>query len=131
MRVLVFGTFDDLHPGHLHFLRQAEALGEVSVVIARDSNVLRIKGREALQSEQERMRAIEKVFPSMNVILGDPEDFLHPVREIKPDMILLGYDQHLPPGVQESDLPCQVERAVAFEPEVHKSSIRRGSGEER
>lgn len=127
MKLMIFGTFDDLHPGHLYVFRNALERGDVYVVVARDSNVLKIKGRPPLQAEGDRVAAIEKSFPSAHVLLGNPEDFLAPVREVQPDLIVLGYDQKLPPGVTEEDLGVPVERLDAFHPEIHKSSLRRGA----
>ena len=124
-RVLVFGTFDLLHPGHRFVLTEAGKRGDVHVVVARDLNVRAIKGRMPKQSEQERFAALKQAFPKAEVILGDPNDFLAPVRAIKPDLILLGYDQKLPPSVTEKDLHCPIERLGAFEPEKWKSSLRR------
>lgn len=132
MNVLIFGTFDRLHPGHEFVVTEALTRGSVTVIVARDANVRRIKGHKAEQSEDERMAAVVRVFPDVRVILGDPKDFLSPVREFKPDLILLGYDQQLPPGVSEEDLPCRVERLPAFAPERFKSSLRRAVlGEDR
>ncbi|HVW66521.1 MAG TPA: adenylyltransferase/cytidyltransferase family protein [Candidatus Peribacteraceae bacterium] len=125
MRILVSGTFDDLHPGHLFLLTEAGKRGDLWVIVARDRNVERIKGRPPLQSEKERKSAIEKAFPKAHVVLGDEWDFLQPVREIDPDLILLGYDQKLPPDVSLYDLPYKIERLPAFKPEVYKSSLRR------
>ena len=53
---------------------------------------------------------------------------MKPLREIKPDVIFLGYDQKLPPGMKDEDLPCPVKRAEAFDPHIHKSSLRRAKG---
>jgi FAD synthetase len=128
MRVLVFGTFDDLHPGHRWFLEEANARGELFVVVARDANVERLKGRQPVQSETERQAGIVQSFPAARIVLGDPEDFLAPVRSVGPDLVVLGYDQHLPPGVREQDLPCPIERLPAYHPEEFKSSLRRGKG---
>ncbi len=125
MRVLVSGTFDDLHPGHHFLLAEAAKRGDLFVIVARDANVEKFKGRAPLQTEDQRKKAIEDAFPTATVILGDPIDFLKPVRDIAPDLILLGYDQKLPPAMQESDLPGKIERLPAFHPEIHKSSIRR------
>ena len=125
MKILLFGTFDHLHPGHHFVFNEALKRGEVWVVIARDKNVEKIKGRAPEQSEEERKQTIEKVFPAVHTVLGDPENFLVPVREIRPDLILLGYDQKLPPGVLEKDLQCSVERLEAFSPEKYKSSLLR------
>jgi FAD synthetase len=125
VRILTFGTFDDLHPGHRAYLSQAQARGELCVVVARDANVMRIKGRVPLQDEEARARAVRDAFPGATVLLGDAVDFLSPVRSIKPDLILLGYDQKLPPGVDEAMFGCQVERASPHRPDIHKSSLRR------
>ncbi|TSC59119.1 MAG: FAD synthetase [Candidatus Peregrinibacteria bacterium Greene0416_19] len=125
MRVLLFGTFDRLHPGHEFVLREAAQRGEVHVVIARDANVRKIKGRDPEQNEENRKTAIESTYPQAHVLLGDDTDFLAPVRSVSPDLILLGYDQMLPPGVREADLPCPVERLPAFQPAIYKSSVRR------
>lgn len=125
MRVLVTGTFDDLHPGHHFLLNEARKRGELWVIVARDTNVKAIKGHAAQQSEQERKRAIEVAFPDVHVVLGDEHDFLKPVREITPDLLLLGYDQALPPEVDWDDLPCRMERLPSFHPDIHKSSLRR------
>ncbi len=126
MRVLLFGTFDHLHPGHLFVLDEAAKRGEVFVVIARDTNVERIKGRSPDESEEQRKAAVMAASPGAAVFLGDPENFLVPVREIRPDLIVLGYDQRLPPGVTDADLPCPVERLPAHHPDQFKSSLRRG-----
>ena len=125
MRILVTGTFDDLHPGHHFVLSEASRRGELFVIVARDANVKRFKGRSPLQDETQRKAAIEQAYPHAHVVLGDSEDFLRPVREIHPDLILLGYDQNLPPGVDEQALGCTTERLHAFEPHKHKSSVRR------
>lgn len=121
-RVLLFGTFDQIHPGHRFVLAEAQKRGEVTVVIARDETVRRLKGRKPVQSEEERRRSVATVISAATVILGDPDDFLKPVRDTEPGLILLGYDQKLPPGVTMEDFPCSVERLHAFQPEQHKSS---------
>lgn len=120
---MVFGTFDLLHPGHRSLVLQAQAFGTVTVVVARDESVLKIKGKKPRENEQKRVRAMKKAFGDTDVILGDPGDFLAPLRKVQPDLIVLGYDQKLPPGVSEADLPCPVRRASAFQPEKYKSSL--------
>ena len=137
MQVLIFGTFDHLHPGHIFVITEAlkrarppestagQKRDHVTVIVARDHNVTHIKGRAPDQHEEERVRVLRETFPQVTVTLGDPEDFLQPVRSIKPDLILLGYDQQLPPGVRENDFPCPIERITAYRPEEFKSSLRR------
>ncbi len=130
MKVLVFGTFDGFHPGHYFFLEEAETYGDLHVVVARDETVERIKGKKAQESEEERAENIREVFPDAHVLLGDAHDYLAPVRQVQPDLIVMGYDQKLPPGVNEPDLPCPVERVDAFKPDEYKSSLLRNQQEE-
>lgn len=125
-KILLFGTFDFLHPGHFFVLNEGEKRGDLHVVVARDATVEKIKKKLPVHSQEERKAAIEEAFPGAVVVLGsDDGDYLKPVRELAPDLILLGYDQKLPPGIQEKDLPCPVERLPSFEPEKYKSSLLR------
>ena len=125
VKLLLFGTFDHLHPGHKFLLESALKRGETSIIIARDENVRLIKGRMPDQSEEERKKAVERAFPDAHVLLGDRKDFLAPIRAAHPDLILLGYDQSLPPGVTEADLGAPIERLPGHEPHKYKSSLRR------
>jgi glycerol-3-phosphate cytidylyltransferase-like family protein len=61
--------------------------------------------------------------PHLAAWADESGDFLAPIRKFSPDIILLGYDQQLPPGVQAKDFPCAVERLEAFEPQKYKSSL--------
>ncbi len=124
-KVLVFGTFDLLHPGHRFVLMEARTRGELFVVVARDANVLKIKGHAPVDDEVVRAKNVRATVPDATVLLGDASDFLVPVRTVQPDLIVLGYDQKLPPGVTDDDFPCPMERLPAFEPEKHKTSILR------
>ncbi len=122
-KVMVFGTFDGLHPGHIFVMTEAQKRGQVTVIVARDKNVQTIKGKFPAVREQERVRMLKKQFPTMAVLLGDPKDFLRPIQTLKPDLILLGYDQLLPPGILEAELQCPIERLPSFHPDRYKSSL--------
>jgi FAD synthetase len=130
-RGLLFGTFDLLHPGHLSVFAQAQALvDELAIIIARDTTVQRLKGLQPHESEEQRRAAVQAALPNATVVLGDEAgNFLAPVQLLAPDLILLGYDQRLPPGLTEQDLPVPVVRLNAFEPHLHKSSLRRLAAE--
>ena len=97
-RVLVGGCFDIIHPAHIKMLAKAKELagdgGELIVVVARDKNVRRLKGREPVIPEESRRFIIENLKPVDKAVLGNEgDDLLEIVCEIKPDVIALGYDQ--------------------------------------
>jgi FAD synthetase len=120
MRVVAQGTFDLLHPGHVHYLEEAAALGEVHVIIARRSNVTH-KQKPVLADQQRRdmVAALEVVDEAR---LGHREDIFVPIEEIRPDVILLGHDQHhdvaaIEAALDDRDIDCEVRRASGREPE--------------
>ena len=49
-RVLIFGAFDILHPGHFYLIRVAKGRGVVAVCLARDETIEKVKGRPPLHS---------------------------------------------------------------------------------
>ena len=128
-RVLCCGTFDHFHPGHESFLAQAAALGsELFVVIARDENVKRIKGRLPDHSEEERMAAVEGAGIADDVRLGNKgANLLQVVSEIAPDVIALGYDQRPPKGLADAFPQSEIVTLKPHRPDIYKSSLfRRG-----
>lgn len=93
-RVMVFGTFDILHPGHINFLRQARKYGDYLIVsIAREANAKKIKGQKPLHSEQDRKKLLDSIKYVDKVVLGAKRDYLEHIISQKPDIIVLGYDQ--------------------------------------
>ncbi len=92
-KVVVAGTFDIVHPGHIEFLNIAAKYGDLYVIVARDSNVPRDKGREPVFPEDSRRFIVESLKPVKKAVLGDEKDYLKPIIDIKPDIIVLGPDQ--------------------------------------
>ncbi|MBI4450075.1 FAD synthase [Candidatus Uhrbacteria bacterium] len=94
-RVLAFGVFDLIHPGHLAFLRQAKRLGdELVVVVTRDDAAEREKGRRPRLTAKERAQLIASVRWVDRVVIGDPpKRYFSVIRRLKPNIIALGYDQ--------------------------------------
>ncbi len=129
--VLCLGTFDLLHPGHEDYFRQAHALGDrVAVVVARDATVLAVKGQLPAMNEQERLEKVAAHPLVDEARLGYPGDKYRVVEEIKPDLILLGYDQQaftdgLGDEMIKRGLQVEIQRAVPFEPHRWKSSLLR------
>ena len=126
-RVLCCGTFDHLHPGHESFLQQAAELGdELVVIVARDENVTRLKGRPPSQNEDLRRSAVAGVDCVAQARLGHRgANLLRVVGEVAPDVIALGYDQRPPAGLAEAFPRCRIAVLEPFCPDRYKSSLMR------
>lgn len=95
-KVLITGTFDIIHPGHLNLIKQAQELGDFLIaVIARDKNVIKAKGDPPYFNEKDRLNNLKKLNLIDKVILGDLHDLYKVIKEEKPDIITLGYDQKI------------------------------------
>lgn len=92
-RVLVGGTFDIIHPGHIHYLREASKYGLVYAVVARDVNVERIKGRKPVMREDDRLAVVSAIKYVYKAVLGHESDFGETISKLRPDLIVLGPDQ--------------------------------------
>jgi cytidyltransferase-like protein len=127
-KVMVFGTFDLVHPGHIHFFAQAKQHGdELVVVVARDSTAEFTKGRTPFFNEHERLLAVQALRMVDKAVLGNPGDVYKVVHDEKPDIICLGYDQShfvdkLEPKLREFGLKTRIIRLEPFMPERYKSS---------
>lgn len=92
--MLIAGTFDILHPGHVFLINQAAELGEVHVIVATDKNRESYSGVPPILPEEQRLELIKSIKNVKNAKLGRPDnDTLKTVEEINPDIILLGPDQ--------------------------------------
>ncbi|MBI4170525.1 MAG: adenylyltransferase/cytidyltransferase family protein [Candidatus Aenigmarchaeota archaeon] len=96
--VLTGGKFNKIHPGHVWLLKKARAMGDrLVVVIANDAHNKRPYAVPAKQ----RKKNMEKLKIADQAVVGDPQDYFKVVKRFKPSVIVLGYDQELPPGVKE------------------------------
>lgn len=128
IKVMVYGTFDIVHPGHLYFLRQAKRLGDVLVVsVSRDENAKKFKGYYPIFSQSERLEIVRGLKMVDKAILGDKDYYLpHTLRE-KPGIIALGYDQtayekHLRQDMKKGKLKVRLVRLKAYRPGKYKSA---------
>ncbi|MFA6463496.1 MAG: adenylyltransferase/cytidyltransferase family protein [Candidatus Paceibacterota bacterium] len=93
-KVLVFGTFDIIHLGHIHFLNEAKKLGELVVSIASDESVTSRKINKPLNNTLTRVKNIVNIGIAEKVITGDKSlGNWSVIKKIDPDIIAIGYDQ--------------------------------------
>jgi rfaE bifunctional protein nucleotidyltransferase chain/domain len=95
-KIIVFtnGVFDLLHPGHIRYLRQARALGDVLIVgVNSDRSVRAIKGpQRPVTPEGERVEILEALECVDAAVIFD-EDTPHTlIATIQPDVLVKGAD---------------------------------------
>ena len=121
---MVFGVFDGLHDGHRYLLSQAHSRSEkLVVVVAHEDGVKVIKGDSPRFSFRERAVALRSFDPHLEIILGDPViETWSAFKTYQPDMVFLGYDQHLlAEKLKEMSTPFVF--LESHQPEKYKSSI--------
>ena len=134
-KVMVFGTFDIFHKGHISFLRQAKKNGAfLTVVIARDGNVEKVKGKPPRNNEKNRLRIVKKSGLADLVIIGRVRDAYALIRKHQPDIIALGYDQTAFVDKLSEKLfsfgmkNVKITRLKAYRPDIYKSSKMKMNG---
>ncbi|MEM4311612.1 MAG: adenylyltransferase/cytidyltransferase family protein [Nitrososphaerales archaeon] len=127
--ILAGGVFDIIHPGHIYTLNHAKNLGDILIVsVARDSTVRKMKGREPLHNEKERLKLVSSLKMVDLALLGSEKDIFETVIKVKPDVIVLGYDQRhnereLIARGKKENLDFQVIRLSSPIPHVKTSNI--------
>lgn len=127
--VMVFGTFDYLHAGHENLFLQARELGdEIVAIIARDKTVKAIKGDLPDHNEKERLVNLKDTGWANLAVLGNAKDKTKVIKEYRPDIIALGYDQfaftyRLEKFLMDIRLDSKIIRLKPYRPEMYKSSI--------
>ena len=94
--VVVFtnGVFDLLHPGHVRYLQQARALGDMLIVgLNSDASVRRNKGPERpINPESERAEVVAALECVDAVVIFDEDTPAEIVRACQPDILVKGAD---------------------------------------
>ena len=125
-RVVATGTFDILHPGHVLYLCRARQLGdELWVIVSRESTVKH--KRKPLIPEQQRLSMVQSLKCVDHAILGSQTDMFEPIVRIKPDIIVLGFNQHwdeeeLKRQLAERGINAKVVRLPDSDPSEYASS---------
>ncbi|MEB3756831.1 MAG: DUF357 domain-containing protein [Desulfurococcales archaeon] len=113
-KVFLAGTFDILHPGHIELMKWASSFGKLYVVVARDANAVKSKGRRPVLPESVRLEVVKSIRYVYEARLGDETDIFKPVEEIRPDVIILGPDQ----SISEETVVEEAERRLGYKPLV-------------
>lgn len=92
--VFTNGVFDLVHPGHVRYLRDARALGDVLIVaVNSDRSVRANKGKgRPLTPEQERAEVVAALSMVDAVVIFDEETPHAIVSRVQPDVLVKGAD---------------------------------------
>jgi len=100
-RVLAAGVFDVFHAGHLHFLDQAAKLGDELVLLVTSDPVAKSEGKKPRFSASQRAALLKRLKLADRVVIGRSDgDILKTIRQLRPAVIALGYDQAFPKSWQ-------------------------------
>lgn len=128
-RRIVFtnGCFDILHVGHVRYLQEAKAAGDVLVVgLNSDSSVRKLKGpARPVQSESERAEILAALAAVDFVVIFSEETPEKLIHEVRPDVLVKGGDYDIESIVGASFVRSYggVVKALRFVPGSSTSSI--------
>jgi len=134
--VLAGGVFDIIHPGHIHTLNAAKALGGVLVVaIATDKTAKKMKKRSPLHNQELRRELVTSLSMVDKAIVGHEDDIFQTVKKIKPNIIVLGYDQvhqekFISDGCKRINLNVEIVRLETPVPHLSSSEIEKEYGKD-
>ena len=132
--VLAGGVFDIIHPGHIHTLRAAKALGNVLVVvIATDKTAQKMKKRIPLHNMELRKDLVRSLSMVDYAVVGYEGDIFKSVELIKPNIIALGYDQvhqekFIIDGCKKIGIDVSIARLQSPIPDIKSSKIENDYG---
>ncbi len=133
--ILAGGVFDIIHPGHIHTLKAAKALGDILVVaIATDKTAQKMKKRLPLHNQELRCELVDCLSMVDVAIVGHEKDIFETVKIVKPTIIALGYDQihqekFISDGCNQINLDIEIVRLQSPIPKLSSSDIEKKYGE--
>jgi len=92
--VFTNGCFDLLHYGHVKYLEEARAGGDILVVaVNSDASVRKIKGRKRpIVNEGDRLKTVAALESVDYVVLFEEKTPIRVIKTIKPDILVKGAD---------------------------------------
>ena len=134
--MLAGGVFDIIHPGHIHTLNAAKALGDVLVVaIATDKTAQKMKKMTPLHNQELRCELVNSLSVVDVAVIGHEKDIFQTVKMVKPNVIVLGYDQvhqekFISDGCKRINLDVKIVRLQTPIPELSSSYIEKDYGKD-
>jgi FAD synthetase len=93
VRVMASGVFDILHTGHISYLEQARSMGDELVVVVASDSTVRKRKHEPITPASMRLKIVGSLKAVDTAVIGNDGDMFSILGEIRPDIIVLGYDQ--------------------------------------
>ena len=92
--VFTNGCFDIIHAGHISYLNEAKALGDILIVgLNSDKSVRGLKGADRpVVNERDRAYILANLKPVDYVVIFDEDTPYELIKEIKPDVLVKGAD---------------------------------------
>ena len=98
-KVFVSGCFDMVHSGHIAFLQEASQYGDLYIGLGSDKTIRELKGRDTINSEDERMYILSALRCVHKVIVNSGSgllDFAEEMKKLSPDIFIVNEDGHTP-----------------------------------
>ncbi|MDA3880954.1 MAG: adenylyltransferase/cytidyltransferase family protein [Prolixibacteraceae bacterium] len=98
-RVFVSGCYDLLHSGHVAFFKEASQYGDLYVGLGSDTTIAELKGRETINSEQERLYMVKSIRYVTDAFVNSGSgvmDFEEDLKKLHPDVFVVNEDGYSP-----------------------------------
>jgi D-beta-D-heptose 7-phosphate kinase/D-beta-D-heptose 1-phosphate adenosyltransferase len=125
--VFTNGCFDILHAGHVSYLAEAAALGDVLVVgLNSDASVKRLKGQSRpINNQQDRAKVLLALRAVDYVVIFEEDTPLELIKAIQPDVLVKGGDWQ-PKEIVGADIVLAnngIVQSLSFSPGLSSSAI--------
>jgi cytidyltransferase-like protein len=94
--VVVTGSFDWFHSGHVRFFEEVSRYGDLTVIVGHDENIRLLKGeRHPLQSQDERRYMVGSIKFVANTLISSGSGWLDAdpeIQRLKPDIYAVNED---------------------------------------
>ncbi len=126
-KVICFGTFDVLHPGHLNYFKQAKKHGNYLIIVIARDQTKKLQNKPLLFNEKQRLKIIQNLKIVDQAVLGSLTDHFQVIKKLKPHIICLGYDHQikipeLKAKLKKLHLTPKIKRMQPYQTKKYKSS---------